>query len=59
MHGLGDRAAAELLGLRLREYLRQRATRPSRQTAIIAVVLTVYGLDFANLPSDHSAANGA
>jgi hypothetical protein len=57
IHGRSDRTAAELLGLRLGEYRRQRATRPSRQTAVIAAVLAVYGLDFAKLAD--SAADGA
>ena len=56
LHGLSDERAAELLGLRRGEYLRQRADRPSRQTAIIAAILTVYGLDFGELA--HRANNG-
>ena len=38
---LGDRATAELLCLELKEYRRQKATRPSRQTSLLLAIFTV------------------
>jgi hypothetical protein len=46
MHGLGDHEAAELVGLSAREWCRQKATRPSRQTSIILLIIVTHGVDF-------------
>jgi hypothetical protein len=38
---LSDFAAAELLCLELKEYCRQRATRPSRQTSLLVAIFAI------------------
>jgi hypothetical protein len=45
-YGYTDRQAAERLALPLGEFLRQRGTKPSRQTYLIAI-LTMYQPDMA------------
>ena len=47
--GFSDDQAAQHLGLELREYARQRATRPSRQTALIACLVAVYRPDLTKI----------
>jgi hypothetical protein len=37
LHHLTDHEAADQLGLEIKEYCRQRATRPSRHTALLAI----------------------
>jgi hypothetical protein len=59
--GFSDEEAAQHVALEVSEYRRQRATRPSRQTALLAVLVTVYKpnltkirqalADLARLPS--------
>jgi hypothetical protein len=47
LHRLTDREAAELVGLSAREWGRQKLRgRPSRQTAIILLIIQTYGLGF-------------
>jgi hypothetical protein len=45
LQGLTDRETAEQLGLELKEYCRQRATRPSRQTALLAILIALFQPD--------------
>jgi hypothetical protein len=45
--GLADSEAAQQLGLELREYCRQKATRPSRQTALLAILIALFKPDMA------------
>jgi hypothetical protein len=44
-----DQQAAQHVGLELREYCRQRATRPSRQTALLAVLVSLYRPDLTKI----------
>jgi hypothetical protein len=46
-YGYSDRQAAERLALPLGEFLRQRGTKPSRQTCLIAILITMYQPDMA------------
>jgi hypothetical protein len=43
LHGVDDHEAARQLGLEAHEYCRQKATRPSRQTALLALFETDMG----------------
>ncbi len=47
--GFSDDQAALHLGLELHEYRRQRATRPSRQTALVACLVAVYRPDLTKI----------
>jgi hypothetical protein len=49
LRGLSDREAAAELGLELKEYCRQRATRPSRQTALLALLIALFKPDMAKI----------
>jgi hypothetical protein len=49
LQGFSDDQAAQHVGLELREYCRQRATRPSRQTALLAVLVAVYKPDLTKI----------
>lgn len=42
LQGLTDRETAELLGLELKEFARQKPSRPSRQTALLCILITVF-----------------
>jgi len=46
-HGYTDRQAAEVLGLEPREFSRQKATRPSRQTSLLCILSTMFKRDLA------------
>jgi hypothetical protein len=46
-YGYTDRQAADLLALSPSEFARQRATKPSRQTCLIAILITMYRPDMA------------
>jgi hypothetical protein len=47
--GFSDEQVAQHLGLEVREFARQRATRPSRQTALIAWLITLYRPDLSKI----------
>jgi hypothetical protein len=47
--GFSDHQAAQHVGLELGEYRRQRATRPSRQTALIACLIALYRPDLSKI----------
>jgi len=46
-YGYTDREAAERLGLEFKEFARQKATKPSRQSCLIAILITMYQPDMA------------
>jgi hypothetical protein len=47
--GFSDDQAALHLGLELREYRRQLATRPSRQTYLLAILVSLYKPDLTKI----------
>jgi len=49
LHGFSDDVAAQHLGLALGEFRRQRVVGPSRQTALIAVLVSVYRPDLTKI----------
>jgi hypothetical protein len=51
LHGFSDDVAAQHLGLALGEFRRQRVVGPSRQTALIAVLVSVYRPDLTKIRS--------
>jgi len=46
-YGFSDAEAARQLGLNPSEFLRQRSTRPSRQTSLLALLVAIYKPDMA------------
>jgi hypothetical protein len=53
--GLSDRAAAAELGLELKEFARQKATKPSRQTCLLATLIALYQPDMAKIAATAAA----
>jgi hypothetical protein len=54
-YGYTDRQAAERLGLELKEFCRQKATKPSRQTCLLAILITMYQPDMAEIAAAAAA----
>jgi hypothetical protein len=53
--GVDDHEAAEQLGLEVREFFRQRATRASRQTALLAVLIALFQPDTGKIAAAAAA----
>lgn len=53
--GLSDGEAAARLGLELKEFARQKATRASRQTCLIAILLALFEPDMAKIAAAAAA----
>lgn len=53
--GLSDCAAAAELGLELKEFARQKATRASRQTCLIAILVALHEPDMAKIAATAAA----
>jgi hypothetical protein len=47
--GIDDHEAAQQLGLDLGEFCRQKATRASRQTALLAVLIALFQPDMGKI----------
>jgi hypothetical protein len=56
---LSDREGAEMLGLEPKEFARQKATRLSRQSALLAVLTALYRPDMAAIAATATALAGA